>query len=144
MNINMNRAFYLRKEDRRPKWILVDAADKVLGRLATDIADTLRGKKKPGYTPHTDAGDYVVVINAEKIKLTGDKLEQKKYVRYSGWFGGRKETSAEHMLEKHPTFIVEHAVKGMMPKTRLARQQVKKLKVYAGTEHPHKAQVIAK
>ena len=142
--MSMNRAFYLRKEDRQPKWILVDAQDKVLGRLATQIADILRGKDRPEYTPHADAGDYVVVINAEKVKLTGNKKEQKKYVRYSGWIGGQKETSAEHMLVKHPTFIIEHAVKGMLPKNKLARQQIKKLKVYAGTEHPHKAQLAAK
>jgi len=142
--MDMNRAFYLRKEDRKPQWILIDAEDKVLGRLATDVVQMLRGKKKPGYTPHTDTGDYVVVINAEKVKLTGDKIEQKMYVRYSGWMGGRKETSAKQMLEKHPTYLVEHAVKGMMPKHRLARQQIKKLKVYAGSEHPHKAQLAQK
>ena len=137
----MNRAFYLRKEDRQPKWVIVDAQDKILGRLATEIADVLRGKDKASYTPHTDSGDYVVVINAEKVKLTGKKREQKMYISYSGWIGGRKEVSAEKMLIKHPTFIVEHAVKGMLPKNKLARQQIKKLKVYVGSEHPHKAQV---
>jgi len=142
--MSMNRAFYLRKEDRQPKWILVDAQDKVLGRLATEIADVLRGKDRPEYTPHTDSGDYVVVINAEKVKLTGNKKEQKTYVRYTGWIGGQKETSAEKMLIKHPTFLVEHAVKGMLPKNKLARQQIKKLKVYAGTAHPHKSQLTVK
>lgn len=137
----MNRAFYLRNEDRKPQWILVDAKDKILGRLATEIADVLRGKNKPQYTPHTDSGDYVVVINAEKVKLTGNKVEQKMYVRYSGWIGGKKETTVEQMLIKHPTFIVEHAVKGMLPKNKLARQQIRKLKVYVGSEHPHKAQL---
>ncbi|HBR71175.1 TPA: 50S ribosomal protein L13 [Candidatus Dependentiae bacterium] len=137
----MNRAFYLRNEDRQPQWVLIDAQDKVLGRLATEIADILRGKNKPQYTPHADAGDYVVVINAEKVKLTGNKVEQKTYVRYSGWIGGKKETTVEQMLIKHPTFIVEHAVKGMLPKNKLARQQIRKLKVYVGSEHPHKAQL---
>lgn len=139
--MNINRAFYLRKEDREPRWILIDATDKVLGRLATDIADRLRGKDKPGYTPHTDTGDYVVVINAEKVKLTGDKVEQKVYVSYSGWIGGKKEILAKDMLKKHPTYILEHAVKGMLPKNKLARQQIKKLKLYVGSEHPHKAQI---
>ncbi|KKP95349.1 MAG: 50S ribosomal protein L13 [candidate division TM6 bacterium GW2011_GWE2_36_25] len=139
--MNMNRAFYLRNEDRQPQWVLIDAQDKVLGRLATEIADILRGKNKPQYTPHADAGDYVVVINAEKVKLTGNKVEQKTYVRYSGWIGGKKETTVEQMLIKHPTFIVEHAVKGMLPKNKLARQQIRKLKVYVGSEHPHKAQL---
>jgi len=139
--MNMNKAFYVRKEDRNPQWHVVDAAGQTLGRLSTGIADKLRGKDKPSYTPHTDTGDYVVVINAEKIVLSGDKLEQKTYVRYSGWIGGRKETTVRDMLKKHPTYIVEHAVKGMLPKNKLARQQIKKLKVYVGSEHPHKAQI---
>jgi large subunit ribosomal protein L13 len=139
--MDMNKAFYMRKEDRCPQWHLVDAAGQTLGRLATDIAQRLRGKDKPVYTPHTDAGDYVVVINAEKIVLSGDKMEQKMYVRHSGWMGGKKETSARHMLEKHPTFIVEHAVKGMLPKNKLARQQIKKLKVYVGSKHPHTSHI---
>ncbi len=142
--MSMNRAFYLRKEDENPKWVVVDATDKVLGRLATEVAFILRGKNKSTYTPQSDAGDYVVIINADKIKLTGDKETQKMYISYSGWMGGRKEVSLEKMREKHPTFIIEHAVKGMLPKNKLARQQIKKLKVYTGSEHPHKAQVSTK
>jgi len=139
--MSMNRAFFLRKEDRSPKWRLIDAEGKVLGRLATEIAEALRGKDKPNYTPHTDCGDYIVVINAEKVALTGDKLEGKVYARYTGYIGGYKEETAKEVLEKHPTRLVEHAVKGMLPKNRLSNQIIKKLKVYAGPEHPHKAQV---
>lgn len=137
----MNKTFFLRKEDVAPTWKLIDAEGQILGRLATDIADALRGKDKAVYTPHTDGGDYIVVINAEKVKLTGDKLEQKEYDRYSGWMGGYKVRTAKEMLEKHPTHLVEHAVKGMLPKNKLSRQVIKKLKVYAGSEHPHKAQL---
>jgi len=139
--MSMNRAFFLRKEDRSPKWRLIDAEGKVLGRLATEIAEALRGKDKPNYTPHTDCGDYIVVINAEKVALTGDKLKGKVYARYTGYIGGYKEETAKEVLEKHPTRLVEHAVKGMLPKNRLSNQIIKKLKVYAGPEHPHKAQV---
>jgi len=139
--MDMNRAFYLRTEDRKPQWVLVDAEGKTLGRLATDIATSLIGKDKPYYTPHTDSGDYVVVVNAEKVFLSGDKFEQKIYKSYSGWIGGLKETNAKNMLKKHPTYLIEHAVKGMLPKNKLASKQIRKLKVYAGTEHPHKAQL---
>lgn len=139
--VDFNRTYYVRKEDRDPKWHLVDAEGKVLGRLATEIANILRGKTKAEYTPHTDAGDYVVVVNAEKIKLTGDKMTDKVYLSYSGWIGGQKETTPAQLMEKRPERIIEMAVKGMLPKNRLARQQIKKLKVYAGSEHPHKAQV---
>ena len=139
--MDMNRAFYLRTEDRKPQWVLVDAEGKTLGRLATDIATSLIGKDKPYYTPHTDSGDYVVVVNAEKVFLSGDKFEQKIYKSYSGWIGGLKETNAKNMLKKHPTYLIEHAVKGMLPKNKLASKQLFKLKVYAGTEHPHKAQL---
>ena len=117
--MNMNRSFVLKKEDRKPQWRVIDAKGQVLGRLATQIADILRGKDKPFYTPHTDSGDYVVIINAEKIVLTGNKLEDKEYVRYSGWMGGQKITTAQEMLAKHPERIIEHAVKGMLPKNKL-------------------------
>ena len=137
----MNKSFVLKKEERKPQWRLMDAEGKVLGRLATHIADVLRGKDKPYYTPHTDSGDYVVVINADKIVLTGNKWEDKEYVRYSGWFGGKKVATAQEMKEKHPTAIIELAVKGMLPKNKLNREIIKKLKVYTGTEHPHKAQI---
>ncbi len=139
--MNMNKSFVLKKEERKPQWRLMDAEGKVLGRLATHIADVLRGKDKPYYTPHTDSGDYVVVINADKIVLTGNKWEDKEYVRYSGWFGGKKVATAQEMKEKHPTAIIELAVKGMLPKNKLNREIIKKLKVYTGTEHPHKAQI---
>ncbi len=137
---DMNKTFFLRKEDRAPQWWILDAQDLVLGRIATHIADILRGKNKPEYTPHTDTGDYVVVINAEKIKLTGNKLEDKEYDRYSGWMGGYKVTTAGEILKKHPERLIEYAVKGMLPKNKLSRQVIKKLKVYAGTDHPHVAQ----
>ncbi len=139
--MNFNRSFVLKKEERNPQWRVVDAEGKLLGRLATQIADMLRGKDKPYYTPHTDSGDYVVVINADKVKLTGKKLEDKEYVRYSGWMGGKKVTTAKELLAKKPTKIIELAVKGMMPKNKLSKQSIKKLKIYAGSEHPHKAQV---
>ena len=139
--MDMNKTFFLRKEDNKPAWKIIDAKDRVLGRLATQIADMLRGKDKPVYTPHSDAGDYVVVINADKVKLTGDKLTDKEYDRYSGYMGGYKVRTAKEMLEKHPTHLVEHAVKGMLPKNKLSRAMLKKLKVYAGSEHPHQAQL---
>ncbi len=111
-----------------------------MGRLATEIARLLRGKDKPQYTPHVDTGDFVVVVNAEKVVVTGKKAEQKVYYRHSGYPGGLKTTSYEEMLERKPTEILRRAAKGMMPKTRLGRQQLKKLKIYAGSEHPHEAQ----
>lgn len=142
--MSMNKAFFLKKEDRTPQWRLIDAEGKVLGRLATEIAEALRGKDKPEYTPHTDGGDYVVVINAEKVALTGRKLDGKKgkiYARYTGYIGGYKETSAQEMLERHPEKIIQKAVEGMLPDNRLSRQIIKKLKVYAGAEHPHASHI---
>ena len=139
--MDMNRSFFLRKEDRAPKWRIIDANGKVLGRLATQIADALRGKDKANYTPHTDCGDYIVVINADKVVLTGKKLAQKEYITYSGWMSGKKVTLAKDMLRKHPTRILQLAVKRMLPKNRLSDQVIKKLKLYVGSEHPHKAQV---
>ncbi len=138
--MSMNKAFFLRKEDVDPQWRVIDAEGKVLGRMATQIADVLRGKDKPYYTPHTDCGDYVVVINADKIILSGDKWESKQYVRYTGYQGGQKVRTAKEMLAKHPTYLVEYAVKRMLPKNKLNRQIFKKLKVYTGSEHPHIAQ----
>jgi len=139
--MDMNRTFFLRKEDEKPHWKLIDAQDQILGRLATQIADMLRGKDKPFYTPHADAGDYIVVINAEKVRLTGDKWQKKEYDHYTGWMGGYKVKTAREILEKHPTHVIKHAVKGMLPKNKLNREILKKLKVYAGPEHPHKAQI---
>jgi len=121
-------------------WWVVDAEGKVLGRLASEIAKVLRGKHKPMYTPHLDTGDHVVVINAEKVRLTGNKEEQKTYFRHSGYMGGEKHIPVKTMREKHPERIIELAVKGMMPKNNLGRLMLKKLKVYAGDQHPHEAQ----
>jgi large subunit ribosomal protein L13 len=121
-------------------WLLVDAQDKPLGRLAVQIANTLRGKNKPTYTPHVDTGDFVVVINAEKVKLTGRKDEQKVYQRYSGYRSGLKEIPVAVMRERHPDRIIKLAVRGMLPKNNLSRRMFRRLKVYAGVEHPHAAQ----
>ena len=126
--------------ERQRDWFLVDAEGQTLGRLATGIADTLRGKRKPEYTPHIDTGDFVVVINAEKIHVTGDKRAQKRYWRHSGYPGGIKSRTLEEMLERRPEEVIRKAVKGMLPRNRLARRQITKLKVYAGKEHPHQAQ----
>jgi large subunit ribosomal protein L13 len=122
------------------EWYLVDAEGKTLGRLATQIADTLRGKRKPQYTPHVDTGDFVVVVNADKIQVTGNKLDQKRYYRHSGYPGGLRSRTLREQLERRPTEVLRVAVKGMLPKNRLARQQITKLKIYAGPEHPHEAQ----
>ena len=121
-------------------WVLVDAEGKTLGRLATQIVDTLRGKRKPQYTPHVDTGDFVVVVNADKIAVTGNKLDQKRYYRHSGYPGGLRSRSLREQLDRRPTEVLRGAVKGMLPKNRLARQQITKLKIYAGPEHPHEAQ----
>jgi large subunit ribosomal protein L13 len=121
-------------------WYVVDAEGKTLGRLATAIADTLRGKNKPQYTPHVDTGDFVVVVNAEKIAVTGKKLDEKIYYRHSGYPGGLKERTLREQLDRRPTEVLRKAVKGMLPRNRLARQQINKLKIYAGPEHPHDAQ----
>jgi large subunit ribosomal protein L13 len=126
--------------DRERNWVLVDAADKNLGRLSTQIADALRGKRKPTYTPHIDVGDFVVVVNAEKIAVTGTKLETKRYYRHSGYPGGLKSRTLGQMLERRPEEVIRHAVKGMLPRNRLARKQLTKLKIYAGPDHPHAAQ----
>lgn len=122
------------------KWVLVDASDKILGRVASKVAHMLRGKGKPIYTPHVDTGDFVVVVNAEKIKLTGKKLKDKMYYRHSGYPGGLKAINAKDLLEKRPEEVISKAVKGMLPKNRMGRKLIKKLKVYAGNTHPHEAQ----
>jgi large subunit ribosomal protein L13 len=122
------------------EWYLVDAEGKTLGRLATQIADTLRGKRKPQFTPHVDTGDFVIVVNAEKIHVTGNKLDQKRYYRHSGYPGGLRSRTLREQLDRRPTEVLRVAVKGMLPKNRLARQQITKLKIYAGPEHPHEAQ----
>jgi large subunit ribosomal protein L13 len=122
------------------EWYVVDAEGKTLGRLATQIADVLRGKRKAVYTPHVDTGDFVVVVNAEKIAVTGSKLDDKMYYRHSGYPGGLKARPLREQLERRPTEVLRKAVKGMLPRNRLARQQLGKLKIYAGPEHPHEAQ----
>lgn len=122
------------------KWYVVDAEGKTLGKLAVEVAMTLRGKKKPIYTPHVDCGDYVVVINAEKVAVTGKKESDKIYKHHSGYPGGLKEVALKDLRARKPEEIIRHAVKGMMPKGKLGRQMFKKLKVYSGSEHPHKAQ----
>ena len=122
------------------KWYVVDADGMTLGRLASEVAKVLRGKNKPIFTPHIDTGDYVIVINAEKIAVTGKKLDQKVYYHHSGWVGGLKETTLREMLAKKPETVIEKAVKGMLPKGPLGSQMYKKLFVYAGAEHPHAAQ----
>ena len=134
------KSYLARPLEVERKWYVIDAEGKTLGRLASEIARILRGKNKPQYTPHVDVGDFVVVVNAEKVAVTGKKAEQKVYRRHSGYPGGMKETSYERMLERRPQEILRKAVYGMMPKTRLARQQMRKLKIYAGPEHPHAAQ----
>src|SRR5215216_6779407 len=126
--------------DRERNWLLVDAEGQTLGRLATQIADALRGKRKPTYTPHIDTGDFVVVVNAEKISVTGDKRQSKLYHRHSGYPGGLKTRTLNDMLERRPEEVLRLAVKGMLPRNRLGRKQLTKLKIYAGPEHPHTAQ----
>lgn len=131
---------FAKKNEFERKWYVVDASEKVLGRLATRIASYLRGKHKPVFTPNTDTGDFIVVVNAEKIRLTGNKMNGKTYYRHSGYPGGLKSETVKERLQKHPERIIEDAVWGMLPKNRLGRTMIKKLKVYAGPEHKHKAQ----
>ena len=132
--------YQAKPSDRERNWVVIDAEGKTLGRLATQIADLLRGKRKPTYTPHVDVGDFVVVVNAEKIAVTGNKLEQKRYWRHSGYPGGIRSRTLAEQLERRPEDVIRKAVKGMLPRNRLARAQLRKLKIYAGPEHPHAAQ----
>ena len=134
------KTLFAKKTDTEKKWYVVDATDQVLGRMSTRIARKLTGKDKPTWTPNADTGDFVVVINAEKVQLTGKKLDDKVYYWHTGYPGGIKSQTARERLEKKPTSLVEAAVKGMLPKTRLGRAMFKKLKVYAGSEHPHESQ----
>ena len=134
------KTYTVRKGDIRREWYVVDAQGKILGRLASEIAKILRGKHKPIYVPHLDCGDYVIVVNAEKVRVTGKKLDQKFYYRHSGYPGGLKSINLRDQLQKHPTRVLEAAVRGMLPKNRLGRAMIKKLKVYAGGSHPHQAQ----
>ena len=134
------KTYSLKNTEVDRDWVIFDASNKVLGRFATKIADKLRGKDKPTFTPHVDGGDFVVVINAEKVKVTGNKAEQKKYYKHSLYPGGLKVKSYKDVLEKNPERIIENAVKGMLPKNKLGKTIIKKLKVYSGSEHPHESQ----
>ena len=134
------KTFNLKKEEIEKKWFLVDAKDKNLGRLCTGIAKILRGKNKPTFTPHLDCGDFVIVINADKIKVTGNKLKNKNYYRHSGYVGNLKVTSLEKMMEKSPEFVLRNAVKGMLPHNILGKKTLKKLKIYKGENNPHAVQ----
>ena len=134
------KTFSAKAESVQRDWYVVDATDKTLGRLCSEVASRLRGKHKPVFTPHVDTGDYIVVINAEKIAVTGNKLEDKNYHRFTGYVGNLKTTSLKDMLAKHPERVIEIGVKGMLPKNPLGRAMFKKLKVYTGSEHPHSAQ----
>jgi large subunit ribosomal protein L13 len=138
------KTYSAKKEDVERQWLVIDAQDQVLGRLATRVAHILRGKHKPIFTNHVDTGDFVVIVNAEKIRLTGNKLDAKVYYRHSGYPGGIKGMTAREMLERKPEQVIRTAVKGMLPKNRLGSQMITKLKVYAGSEHPHKAQLPEK
>ncbi|WP_240377759.1 50S ribosomal protein L13 [Bacillus piscicola] len=136
----MRTTYMAKPSEIERKWLEIDAEGQTLGRLSSEVAAILRGKHKPQYTPHLDTGDNVIIVNAEKIKLTGNKLQDKMYYRHSGYAGGMKETRASEMLAKKPEQVIELAVKGMLPKGPLGRQQAKKLHVYAGPEHKHQAQ----
>ncbi len=139
--MDMNKTFFLKKEDAKPKWRVIDAQGKILGRLASEIANMLRGKDKVIYTPHTMSGDYIVIVNADKIKLSGDKLNNKVYDWYTGWQGGYKTATAKQIQEKHPDRLIELAVRRMLPKNRTNKSLMRRLKIYAGQEHPHQAQI---
>ncbi len=134
------KTYYAKPSEVQREWLLVDATDMTLGRLASEVAQILRGKNKPIYTPHIDTGDFVVIVNADKIKVTGTKASSKVYYRHTGYVGHLKSETFTEAMEKHPTRVIEHAVKGMLPKGSLGRQMFGKLKVYAGPEHPHQAQ----
>jgi large subunit ribosomal protein L13 len=134
------RTYVATPATRERNWLVVDASGKTLGRLATQVADALRGKRKPEYTPHCDVGDFVIVVNAERIGVTGKKRSDKRYYRHSGYPGGLRSRTLSEMLDRRPEEVIRLAVKGMMPRNRLARQQLRKLKVYAGPDHPHAAQ----
>ena len=140
MKAKLQKTFTPTPADIEREWFVVDATDQTLGRLASDIAQILRGKHKPTYAPHVDGGDFVVVVNAEKVAVTGNKALQKRYFRHSGYPGGLREMSFEQMRERYPDRVIQGAVRGMLPKNKLGRKMLSKLKVYAGPEHPHAAQ----
>ncbi len=131
---------FFRPDETERKWYVIDATDQIVGKLAVRITDIIRGKTKPCYTPNANCGDHVIVINAEKVVFSGNKLEQKEYFHHTGYFGGIRSVTAQELLEKKPEEVLENAVKGMLPKNRLSKQIVKQLKVYSGSEHPHATQ----
>lgn len=135
------KTYLAKPQEVERKWYVVDATDQVVGRLATKVATILRGKHKPTYTPNVDTGDYVIIINADKVRLTGNKENKKEYVHHTGFPGGRRVTSFRQMMDKHPERVLEHAIKGMLPHNTLGRQMYRKLRVYAGPEHNHAAQM---
>jgi large subunit ribosomal protein L13 len=139
--MDMNKSFVLKKEAQAPRWHVIDATDQVLGRLCSRVADLLRGKDKPEFTPHSDAGDYVIITNCEKIRLTGKKWTDKMYRQYTGYRSGLKKVAARDLHAKDPRLLIEKGVHGMLPKNTLNRAVLKKLKVYVGSEHPHAAQI---
>lgn len=136
----VQKTFSLKPAESEKKWFVIDAENLVLGRLATEVADLLRGKNKPQYTPHIDSGDFVIITNCDKVKLTGRKLDQKTYFRHTGYIGGIKSRTAREQLERHPELLIYEAVKGMLPKNTLGRKQLTKLKVFVGIDHRHEAQ----
>ena len=140
MNTRSYKTRSVKKEEVERQWFVIDGEGEIVGRMATKIATILRGKHKPTYTPHVDTGDNIIIVNAEKVRFTGQKWEQKEYQRFSGYPSGQKRRTAKEMLEKKPIEIIEHAVRGMLPKNRLGRQMFRKLHVYVGSEHPHAAQ----
>ncbi|MEL6444957.1 MAG: 50S ribosomal protein L13 [Bacteroidota bacterium] len=140
MDHNSFKTFSAKPAEVERRWLVIDGENQVVGRLAAQVATLLRGKHKPTYTPHVDTGDFVVIVNADKVRFTGKKETAKQYFRHSGYPGGATYTTPKEYRQKKPTFIVENAVRGMLPKTKLGRQMIKKLKVYAGPEHPHDAQ----
>ena len=140
MNVNSFKTYSATPSDIQRDWLLIDAENQTVGRLASNVASILRGKHKPGFTPHMDTGDFVVIINADKVRFSGNKETEKEYFRHTGYPGGVKLRTPQEVRQKKPTFIVKNAVKGMLPKGPLGRQMIKKLKVYAGNEHPHEAQ----
>ncbi|MBX2821226.1 MAG: 50S ribosomal protein L13 [Rhodothermaceae bacterium] len=140
MNVNSFKTYSATPSDIQRDWLLVDAEHQTVGRLASNVAALLRGKHKPGFTPHMDTGDFVVIINADKVRFSGNKETEKEYFRHTGYPGGVKLRTPQEVRQKKPTFILKNAVKGMLPKGPLGRQMIKKLKVYAGNEHPHEAQ----
>lgn len=134
------KTLFAKKTDVSQKWLIIDADGLVVGRMASQVAKILRGKNKPVFTPHVDTGDFVIIVNADKVRFTGNKLDQKTYYRHTGYPGGIKEATAKDVMKNHPERIIFSAVRGMLPKTILGRQQITKLKVYSGPDHPHKAQ----